>query len=157
MSKKLFVGGLAWATTDDSLKAAFAPYGTIVEAKVICDLQTGRSRGFGFVTYDNEESAAAAREALHEQALDGRTIRIDFADDTPRKPADNKRPRRAFNDRRNADSNPRSAEKSEHTDHRYASSDYNSFVPNDGGRSSRDNRRQNKKRDRDRFDEDDRW
>ena len=102
MSKKLFVGGLAWATTDDSLKAAFSPFGNVVEAKVICDRETGRSRGFGFVTYDSEESAATARASLHDTELDGRKIRIDSADDSPRKPASDRprnasdRPRRTF-------------------------------------------------------------
>ena len=47
MAKKLFVGGLAWATTDQGLQAAFAQYGEITEAVVITDRETGRSRGFG--------------------------------------------------------------------------------------------------------------
>ena len=50
MSMKLFVGGLAWATTDDSLREAFEAHGTVTEAKVILERDTGRSRGFGFVT-----------------------------------------------------------------------------------------------------------
>ena len=72
MSRKLFVGGLAWATTDDGLRAAFEPFGALVEAKVICDRQTGRSRGFGFVTYEDEASAEAARAQLNGATLDGR-------------------------------------------------------------------------------------
>ena len=51
LSSKLFVGGLAWATTDETLAAHFAPYGDVVEAKVIQDRETGRSRGFGFVKF----------------------------------------------------------------------------------------------------------
>ncbi|MCA9543593.1 MAG: RNA-binding protein, partial [Myxococcales bacterium] len=50
MSKKLFVGGLAWGTDDDSLRAAFEAFGEVTDAKVILDRETGRSRGFGFVT-----------------------------------------------------------------------------------------------------------
>jgi hypothetical protein len=50
MSNKLFVGGLSWDTTDDGLRAAFEGFGTVDEAKVILDRDTGRSRGFGFVT-----------------------------------------------------------------------------------------------------------
>ena len=49
MSKKLFVGGLSWDTTDDGLREAFSPFGTVIEAKVVTDRETGRSRGFGFV------------------------------------------------------------------------------------------------------------
>ena len=57
MSKKLFVGGLSWGTTDDGLHSAFSQFGEIVEAKVITDRETGRSRGFGFVTFANDEGA----------------------------------------------------------------------------------------------------
>ncbi len=154
MSKKLFVGGLAWATTDDSLKAAFAPFGNVVEAKVICDRQTGRSRGFGFVTYDNEESANAAREAMHEQTLDGRTIRIDTADDSSPRPGN--RPRRPQQQRSNDRSDHASGQQ-DRTDRRFPAADYNNFVTDDGGRGGRDNRRKDKKRDRNRYDDDDRW
>ncbi|MCA9604201.1 MAG: RNA-binding protein, partial [Myxococcales bacterium] len=49
MSKKLFVGGLAWATTDQSLYDAFTSFGEVTDAKVVTDRETGRSRGFGFV------------------------------------------------------------------------------------------------------------
>jgi len=79
LSSKLFVGGLAWATTDETLAAHFAPFGDVVEAKVIKDRETGRSRGFGFVTYENAESANAAKEQLAESDLDGRSIRVDNA------------------------------------------------------------------------------
>ncbi len=79
MSNKLFVGGLAWATTDDSLRESFAAYGEVVEARVILDRETGRSRGFGFVTFNSPEEAAAAREALDGQEVDGRRIRVDEA------------------------------------------------------------------------------
>ena len=51
MAKKLFVVGLSWDTTDDVLRQAFASFGEITEAKVITDRDTGRSRGFGFVTF----------------------------------------------------------------------------------------------------------
>ncbi len=77
-SNKIFVGGLAWATDDHGLKAAFESFGTVTEAKVITDRMTGRSRGFGFVTF---ETAEAATEALtfDGQMLDGRTVRVDKA------------------------------------------------------------------------------
>ena len=79
LSSKLFVGGLAWATTDETLAAHFAPYGDVVEAKVIQDRETGRSRGFGFVTYENAEMAKAAMAELADSQLDGRSIRVDTA------------------------------------------------------------------------------
>jgi len=79
MSKKLFVGGLAWATDDASLASAFNAYGEIVEARVVTDRDTGRSRGFGFVTFENEASAAEAMQAMNGRDLDGRTLRVDLA------------------------------------------------------------------------------
>ena len=75
---KLFIGGLAWATDDARLNEAFAQYGDITEAKVIVDRETGRSRGFGFVTFASDEAADAAL-AMNGQELDGRTIRVDRA------------------------------------------------------------------------------
>ena len=79
MSAKLFVGGLAWATTEETLRAHFEACGEVAEAKVITDRETGRSRGFGFVTYVNEDSAKAAVEELTDTELDGRSIRVDTA------------------------------------------------------------------------------
>ncbi len=78
MGNKLFVGGLAWATDDNSLRGAFEAHGSVTEAKVILDRDTGRSRGFGFVTF---ESADALNEALslNGTELDGRSIRVDRA------------------------------------------------------------------------------
>jgi cold-inducible RNA-binding protein len=64
---KLFVGGLAWATTDDSLRDAFAQFGEVTESKVIMDFQTGRSRGFGFVTFADEAAADQAIEQMDNQ------------------------------------------------------------------------------------------
>ncbi len=79
MSKRLFVGGLAWATDDASLKQAFEAHGEVTDARVITDRDTGRSRGFGFVTFTTEEAAQAAMDAMNGSELDGRTIRIDLA------------------------------------------------------------------------------
>ena len=79
MSSKLFVGGLAWATTEESLRSHFEGCGEVVEAKVITDRETGRSRGFGFVTFAEESQAQAAQEQLSDTELDGRTIRVDAA------------------------------------------------------------------------------
>ena len=81
MSRKLFVGWLAWETTDKGLKAAFAQYGTVQDAKVVIDRETGRSRGFGFVTYEAEGDAETALHAMDGVSLDGRTLRVDTANE----------------------------------------------------------------------------
>jgi RNA recognition motif-containing protein len=79
MSKKLFVGSLSWDTNDDSLRSAFSTHGQISEAVVVSDRDTGRSRGFGFVTFDDDESADKAVAALNGTELDGRAIKVDVA------------------------------------------------------------------------------
>jgi len=79
MAKKLFVGGLSWDTTDDGLRQAFASYGEITEAKVITDRDTGRSRGFGFVTFSQEEDAKKAISQMDGTSLDGKTIKVNEA------------------------------------------------------------------------------
>ena len=79
MSKKLFVGSLSWDTNDEGLRTAFSAHGEISEAVVITDRDTGRSRGFGFVTFDDDDAADKAVAALNGTELDGRTIRVDVA------------------------------------------------------------------------------
>ncbi len=79
MAKKLFVGGLSWDTTDASLRKAVALYGEITEAKVISDRDTGRSRGFGFVTFVRDEDAKTAISKMHGSSLDGRNITVNGA------------------------------------------------------------------------------
>ena len=81
MSNKLFVGGLSWGTESDSLKSAFEEYGTVTDAVVITDRDTGRSRGFGFVTFDSAEDAKAAISAMDQSDLDGRTLNVNMARD----------------------------------------------------------------------------
>uniref|UniRef100_A0A3Q1EH33 Cold inducible RNA binding protein a n=1 Tax=Acanthochromis polyacanthus TaxID=80966 RepID=A0A3Q1EH33_9TELE len=76
---KLFIGGLSFETNEDSLAAAFGKYGTIEKVDVIRDKETGRSRGFGFVKYDNAEDAKDALDAMNGKTLDGRAIRVDEA------------------------------------------------------------------------------
>jgi hypothetical protein len=84
MSRKLFVGGLSWNTTDEGLKEAFSRFGAVTEAKVVTDRETGRSRGFGFVTYQEATDGAAAQQAMDGASLDGRSIRVNAAEDKPR-------------------------------------------------------------------------
>ncbi|KAF9684364.1 hypothetical protein SADUNF_Sadunf04G0110600 [Salix dunnii] len=71
---RCFVGGLAWATTDQSLQEAFSQYGEIIDSKIINDRETGRSRGFGFVTFNNEKAMRDAIDGMNGQDLDGRNI-----------------------------------------------------------------------------------
>ncbi len=81
MPKKLFVGGLAWGTDDAGLRQAFEAYGSVTEAKVVMDRDTGRSKGFGFVSYTEDAAAEEAKRAMNGAELGGRTIRVDFAID----------------------------------------------------------------------------
>lgn len=84
MSKKLYVGNLAYATTEDSLRALFAADGRNVErVTVVTDRETGRSRGFAFVEMATEEDAKAAIAACNGAELDGRQLRVDTAHDKP--------------------------------------------------------------------------
>lgn len=79
MATKLFVGGIAWATTDDSLKNYFSQFGTVVSATVIKDKYTGRSKGFGFVEMSTEEEAKVAVEKANGATLDDRQITVNEA------------------------------------------------------------------------------
>ncbi len=78
MSKKLYIGSLAWATNSDGLKVAFGSFGEIEEAIVITDRETGHSRGFGFVTFQSEEEAEKALE-MDGAELDGRRLKVSLA------------------------------------------------------------------------------
>ncbi|XP_052194757.1 glycine-rich RNA-binding protein GRP2A-like [Diospyros lotus] len=76
---RCFVGGLAWATDDNSLERAFSQFGEIVDSKIVNDRETGRSRGFGFVTFKDEQSMKDAIEGMNGQDLDGRNITVNEA------------------------------------------------------------------------------
>ncbi|MCA9519776.1 MAG: RNA-binding protein [Myxococcales bacterium] len=78
MSNKLYVGGLSWDTNSSGLQAAFESYGEIEEATVVTDRDSGRSRGFGFVTFANSSHAQEAI-ALDGTQLDGREIKVSMA------------------------------------------------------------------------------
>ncbi|TSC72631.1 MAG: RNP-1 like RNA-binding protein [Parcubacteria group bacterium Gr01-1014_38] len=79
MSKKLYVGGLSYDTTEASLQAAFAQAGSVASATVIMDRMSGSSKGFGFVEMSTEEEAQKAIEMLNGKELDGRTITVNEA------------------------------------------------------------------------------
>ena len=79
MGKKLFIGSLAWATDSASLQAAFERFGAIEEATVISDRESGRSRGFGFVTFTEEGPAQQAISEMNGSQLDDRPIVVNEA------------------------------------------------------------------------------
>lgn len=85
MSKKLFVGGISWGTSDNDLRSLFSQYGEVLDAKVILDRDTGRSRGFGFVSLADDDSARRAIEELDGSEFDGRRIRVNEAEEKPRR------------------------------------------------------------------------
>lgn len=88
---KLFVGGLPFSTTDDELAEAFAVHGKVASAKVITDRDTGRSKGFGFVEFENDDEGKAAEKAMNNSDMGGRSITVNEA-----RPKED-RPRRDFN------------------------------------------------------------
>ena len=79
MSTKLFVGNLSFNTTENDLQDAFAAHGQVVEATLMMDRMTGRSRGFAFVTYSTPEEAQKAIAAMHGAQLDGRALTVNIA------------------------------------------------------------------------------
>ncbi|TGL75931.1 RNA recognition motif domain-containing protein [Leptospira yasudae] len=97
MSSKLFVGGLSWSTTDQTLRQVFEAHGAIQEANIVVDRETGRSRGFGFVTFIDSNSAKAAVSELNGKDVDGRNIVVSVAEDRSkfdRNKSNNKKNRR---------------------------------------------------------------
>lgn len=78
-NKKLFVGGLPYAVTDERLETVFAAHGNVESALVVTDKFTGQSRGFGFVEMGSDAEATAAVNGLNETDLDGRTITVAVA------------------------------------------------------------------------------
>lgn len=79
MAHRLFVGGLAFSTSDQGLRDFFARVGTVVSATVVTDRYTGRSRGFGFVEMATAEEAERAVAQLNGRILDGRQIRVELS------------------------------------------------------------------------------
>ena len=79
MSKRIFVGSVAWATTSDSLRKHFEQVGAVKDANILMDKMTGRSRGFGFVEMESDADADAAISRLNGSDLDGRKIVVSEA------------------------------------------------------------------------------
>jgi len=79
MSTKLYVGNIAFTTTEDQLRDAFSAHGVVVELTMMMDRETGRPRGFGFVTMGSAEEAQAAIAALNGRSMDGRELTVNLA------------------------------------------------------------------------------
>lgn len=78
-NNKVFVAGLPWSVDDQRLGELFAAYGQVISAKVIKDRDTGRSKGFGFVEFNNSQDAQAAIKGLNDSDLEGRKLVVNVA------------------------------------------------------------------------------
>lgn len=76
---KLYVGNLPYSTTEDDLREQFAAYGAVTSASLITDRETGRSKGFGFVEFENDDDAKKAIDALNGQDFGGRSLVVNEA------------------------------------------------------------------------------
>ncbi|HEY8073261.1 MAG TPA: RNA-binding protein [Labilithrix sp.] len=84
MSSRLYVGNLSYDTDTETLRSAFAASGEVTDAHVVTDRESGRSRGFGFVTMATPELAKKAIEEMNGAVVDGRAIRVNEAEERPR-------------------------------------------------------------------------
>jgi RNA recognition motif-containing protein len=79
VGKRLYVGNLSYNMDNEQLQSLFSEFGTVTDAHVVRDRETGRSRGFGFVTMEDDGDAQAAIEALNDKDQDGRPLRVNEA------------------------------------------------------------------------------
>lgn len=84
MSKKMYVGNLSFSTTEETLSKVFEPFGTVLSSTIIKDKVSGASKGFGFVEFDDEADAGKSIAVLNGKELDGRKIRVNFAEEKRR-------------------------------------------------------------------------
>ena len=96
MSTKLFVGNLSFNTTENELQEAFAAHGTVVEANLMMDRMSGRSRGFAFITMSTPEEAQKAIAAMNGAKLADRTLTVNIARPKEERPRGDRGPRREF-------------------------------------------------------------
>jgi len=94
METKLYVGNLSFNTTEDALRAAFTKAGTVVSVDMIKDRDSGRPKGFAFVTMNSDEEAQNAIKILNEKTLDDRAIKVNIA-----KPREDRPQRKSFSQR----------------------------------------------------------
>jgi RNA recognition motif-containing protein len=83
---QIYVGNMSYNTTEEAINSLFGEFGEVDAVKLITDAETGRAKGFGFVTMNDDDSAKAAIEALNEKEYDGRTLRINEAKPREEKP-----------------------------------------------------------------------
>ncbi|HVY30933.1 MAG TPA: RNA-binding protein [Polyangiaceae bacterium] len=81
MGNRLYVGNLSFSATDQTLREAFAAHGDVTDVHVVVDRMTGQSRGFGFVTMGSQNEANAAMEAMNGADLDGRSLKVNEAEE----------------------------------------------------------------------------
>ncbi|CAN6447592.1 unnamed protein product [Victoria cruziana] len=84
-SSRIYVGNLPWQVDDARLEQVFSEHGKVVDARVVCDRESGRSRGFGFVTMSSKSELDDAIAALDGQIVDGRALRVNAAEERPRR------------------------------------------------------------------------
>lgn len=94
MSKKVYVGNMNYSTAENQLRDLFAQYGEVASVNIIVDRYTGKAKGFGFVEMANDDEAQKAIEALNGFEFMGRQLRVNEAEDKPRRDGGNFRPRR---------------------------------------------------------------
>ena len=99
MSQKIYVGNLNYATTDEGLTNCFSQFGEVLSSIVIKDRESGQSKGFGFVEFAEAQAADAAIEGMNGKELDGRRLRVNMAEEKPRR----ERPRGNFSRNRSFD------------------------------------------------------
>ena len=92
---KVYVGNLPFSVDQEALKTLFADYGEMEEVTVISDMFSGRSKGFGFITFKDEESAKKAISEMNDKEIEGRKLKVNEA-----KPMEDRPPRRNFNQQR---------------------------------------------------------
>lgn len=92
MSTKVYVGNLAFTVKEEELREKFASYGELTEVVIITDKMSGRSKGFGFVTFADDEAAKKAIAELNEKEFQGRNLKVNEA-----RPMEERPPRRNFN------------------------------------------------------------
>jgi len=93
MGRKIYVGNINYASTEEQLADLFAQFGSVVSVDIIVDRFSGQSKGFGFVEMENESDAQNAIESLNGRELDGRQLRVNEAKE---RPAGGRRPSREF-------------------------------------------------------------
>ena len=91
-NNKLFVGNLSFDTTENNLQDTFAAHGTVQEVNLLMDRETGRPRGFGFVTMSTSEEAQAAIDALNGQTIEGRALTVNAAKPREERSGGDRRP-----------------------------------------------------------------